>query len=396
MIERKEYMEKIEPFIDKDLIKVITGMRRSGKSVFLKHIIEKLKNKGIKEDNIIYINLESIKYKNIKKEEELDKIIIDKTKNIKGKYYLLFDEIQRVQGWENSINSYFASFDADIYITGSNSNLLSGELATYLSGRYIEVKLYPFSFKEALLMNKNKSEEEVFKDYLKLGGIPYIFELENEKDKIEYLERLYDSIILRDVIGRNNVRNIELLDRIINYIIDNIGRTFSAKNISDFLKHERRSISSETVYNYLNYCENASIIHKVKRENVLGKQILKTQEKYYLTDHGFKEVVFRNNIKSKSQILENIVYIELLRRGYKITIGKLYDKEIDFICKKRDELIYIQVCSTLDSEKTKKREFEPLLKIKDNYDKYIISTDDYDLSYNGIKHKNIIEFLKED
>ena len=164
MIERKEYMEKIEPFIDKDLIKVITGMRRSGKSVFLKHIIEKLKNKGIEEDNIIYINLESIKYKNIKKEEELDKIIIDKTKNIKGKYYLLFDEIQRVEGWENSINSYFASFDADIYITGSNSNLLSGELATYLSGRYIEVKLYPFSFKEALLINKNKSEEEVFQD----------------------------------------------------------------------------------------------------------------------------------------------------------------------------------------------------------------------------------------
>lgn len=396
MIERKEYVNQIKPFIDKDIIKIITGIRRCGKSVFLKQIIEYLKSLNISDENIIYINFDDIKYKNIKNEEELDKIIIEKSEKIDGKLYLFFDEVQKLNGWENSIASYFASFDADIYLTGSVSNLLSQKNSSSLSGRYIEIKMYPFSFKESLEINKNLSEEEVFDDYLKTGGMPFIFNLNGDEEKIEYLENLYDSIILRDVINQNEVRNIELLDKILQFLIDNIGRTFSSRSISNFFKHEGRNVSSETIMNYLKYCEIAYIIHKVKRENILGKEILKTQEKYYLTDHGFKEVIFRNNQNSESQILENIVYVELLRRGYDVKIGKINNLEVDFVCKKRREKIYIQVSSYLNDEKTIEREFKSLLKINDQYPKYVLSLNKMDLSYNGIKHINIIDFLKGD
>lgn len=396
MIERKEYVNQIKPFIDKDIIKIITGIRRCGKSVFLKQIIEYLKSLNISDENIIYINFDDIKYKNIKNEEELDRIIIEKSEKIDGKLYLFFDEVQKLNGWENSIASYFASFDADIYLTGSVSNLLSQKNSSSLSGRYIEIKMYPFSFKESLEINKNLSEEEVFDDYLKTGGMPFIFNLNGDEEKIEYLENLYDSIILRDVINQNEVRNIELLDKILQFLIDNIGRTFSSRSISNFFKHEGRNVSSETIMNYLKYCEIAYIIHKVKRENILGKEILKTQEKYYLTDHGFKEVIFRNNQNSESQILENIVYVELLRRGYDVKIGKINNLEVDFVCKKRREKIYIQVSSYLNDEKTIEREFKSLLKINDQYPKYVLSLNKMDLSYNGIKHINIIDFLKGD
>lgn len=396
MIERKEYMKQIKPFIDKDIIKIITGIRRCGKSVFLKQIIEYLKSINVPDKNIIYINFEEIEFKNIKTEESLDKLIIEKSKNIEGKLYLFFDEIQKVDGWENSIASYFASFDADIYLTGSVSNLLSQKDSSRLSGRYIEIKMYPFSFKESLEINKSLSEEKVFEEYLKNGGMPFIFTLDEDEEKIEYLKNLYDSIILRDVINQNEVRNIELLDKILQFLIDNVGRTFSSRSISNYFKHEGRNVSSETIMNYLKYCEIAYIIHKVKRENIIGKEILKTQEKYYLTDHGFREVIFRNNQNSESQILENIVFIELLRRGYDVKIGKINDLEIDFICKKRSEKIYIQVSSYLSDEKTIEREFNSLLKIKDQYPKYVLSLNKTDLSYNGIKHKNIMDFLKEE
>lgn len=396
MIERKEYVNQIKPFIDKDIIKIITGIRRCGKSVFLKQIIEYLKSLNISDENIIYINFDDIKYKNIKNEEELDRIIIEKSEKIDGKLYLFFDEVQKLNGWENSIASYFASFDADIYLTGSVSNLLSQKNSSSLSGRYIEIKMYPFSFKESLEINKNLSEEEVFDDYLKTGGMPFIFNLNGDEEKIEYLENLYDSIILRDVINQNEVRNIELLDKILQFLIDNIGRTFSSRSISNFFKHEGRNVSSETIMNYLKYCEIAYIIHKVKRENILGKEILKTQEKYYLTDHGFKEVIFRNNQNSESQILENMVYVELLRRGYDVKIGKINNLEVDFVCRKRREKIYIQVSSYLNDEKTIEREFKSLLKINDQYPKYVLSLNKMDLSYNGIKHINIIDFLKGD
>lgn len=395
MIKREHYLKQVEPFIDKEIIKIITGIRRCGKSVFLKVLMDELKLRGIVEDNIIYINLDNIYYKNIKNEKELDEIVLEKIKNIKGKIYLFIDEIQRVDRWESAINSYYSSFNIDIYLTGSVSNILSGKDSSYLSGRYIEIKMYPFSFKETLSITNSDDKDKTFEKYLQYGGMPFIFNLNDGEYVKEYLGNLYDSIILKDVVNQYNIRNVSLLEKLIDFIIDNVGRTFSAKSISDFLKHEKRNISSETIYSYLKYCENAFIINKVKREDVVGKKILKTQEKFYLTDHGFKEVIFQNNINTQSQILENIIFIEMLRRGYNVTIGKLYSKEIDFICKKRNEKIYIQVCSYLTDENTIKREFEPLLKVKDQYPKYVLSMDKKDMSYKGVKHLNIIDFLMD-
>lgn len=395
MIKREHYLKQVEPFIDKEIIKIITGIRRCGKSVFLKILMDELKLRGIVEDNIIYINLDNIYYKNIKNEKELDEIVLEKIKNIKGKIYLFIDEIQRVDRWESAINSYYSSFNIDIYLTGSVSNILSGKDSSYLSGRYIEIKMYPFSFKETLSITNSDDKDKTFEKYLQYGGMPFIFNLNDGEYVKEYLGNLYDSIILKDVVNQYNIRNVSLLEKLIDFIIDNMGRTFSAKSISDFLKHEKRNISSETIYSYLKYCENAFIINKVKREDVVGKKILKTQEKFYLTDHGFKEVIFQNNINTQSQILENIIFIEMLRRGYNVTIGKLYSKEIDFICKRGNEKIYIQVCSYLTDENTIKREFEPLLKVKDQYPKYVLSMDKKDMSYKGVKHLNIIDFLMD-
>lgn len=418
MIKRELYMDKIRPFINKNIIKVITGIRRSGKSVLLKCIIEDLKKEGISNENIIFINFEKMEYKHLKTEKELDKLIIEKTKNLKGKIYFFFDEIQEINGWEKSINSYLIDFDADIYITGSNANLLSGELATYIAGRYVEIKVYPFSYKEVLEIKKEEliknreniekkpnkkdielkltkeEEKEIFEEYLKIGAMPAIFELKNSEEKIKYLEDIYNSILLKDIIKRNNIRDIDLLERILAYIIENIGRTFSAKSISKYFKHENRKVYPETVYNYLKYCENGCIINKAEREDLIGKKVLKLDEKYYLTDHGFREVLFKNNTKVINQILENIVYIEMLRRDYTVKVGKLKNKEIDFICEKRGEKVYIQVSYILIDESTINREFEPLLKIEDNYPKYVVTMDEIDMSDEGIIHQNIRDFLK--
>lgn len=409
MIKRELYMDKIKPFMNKNIIKVISGIRRSGKSVLLKCIIEELKNEGISNENIIFINFEKMEYKHLKTEKELDELILEKTKNLKGKIYFFFDEIQEISTWEKSVNSYLVNFDADIYITGSNANLLSGELATYIAGRYVEIKVYPFSYKEVLEIKKeerkeenikqlltNQEEKEIFEEYLKIGAMPAIFELENSEEKIKYLEDIYNSILLKDIIKRNNIRDIDLLERILAYLIENIGRTFSAKSISKYFKHENRKVYPETIYNYLKYCENGCIINKAEREDLIGKKVLKLDEKYYLTDHGFREVLFNNNTKAINQILENIVYMEMLRRDYRVRVGKLKNKEIDFICEKRGEKVYIQVSYILVDETTIKQEFEPLLKVEDNYPKYIVTMDEFNMSDKGIIHQNIRDFLKNE
>ena len=403
MIKRNLYLEEIKKYINKPIIKVITGMRRSGKSMILKLIQEELQNIGIVKENIIYINFESLIFMDIKDFEALYKHIIEKTSDKKEKIYILLDEIQEVKGWEKAINSFLVDLDVDIYITGSNANLLSSELATYIAGRYVEIKIYPLSFQEYIdFVSENNQEnplslDEYFNQYLNFGGLPGIHIFNYNKEEIyQYLVDVYNSILLRDVIARNNIRDIELLERVVLYIMDNIGNTFSAKSISDFLKNQGRKLSVETIYNYLKALENAFIISKVQRYDIKGKNILETQEKYYLSDLGFRHAKLGYQSNDISGYLENIVFLELLRRKYKVNIGKQNNKEIDFVANLRDENLYLQVTYLLASEETIEREFSPLKSIKDNYSKLVLSMDNLpESNVEGIKRKKIIDFLLE-
>ena len=374
MIKRNLYLEEIKKYINKPIIKVITGMRRSGKSMILKLIQEELQNIGIVKENIIYMNFESLTFMDIKDFEALYKHIIEKTSDKKRKTYILLDEIQEVKGWEKAINSFLVDLDVDIYITGSNANLLSSELATYIAGRYVEIKIYPLSFQEYIDFVSENNKEEIY----------------------QYLVDVYNSILLRDVIARNNIRDIELLERVVLYIMDNIGNIFSAKSISDFLKNQGRKLSVETIYNYLKALENAFIISKVQRYDIKGKNILETQEKYYLSDLGFRHAKLGYQSNDISGYLENIVFLELLRRKYKVNIGKQDNKEIDFVANLRDENLYLQVTYLLASPETIEREFSPLKSIKDNYPKMVLSMDNLpESNIEGIKRKRIIDFLLE-
>ena len=400
MLKRDEYIKKIVPFIDKDVIKVLTGIRRSGKSVMLKLLMEELKNRGINENQFIYINFENLKYRKLKNYERLYDFILNKVDDKYKSYYIFLDEIQEVEEWERCVNSLRVDedFNFDIYITGSNAKLLSGELSTYLAGRYIEFVVYPFSFKEFFEIMKEKNKEidlkEAFQDYVKFGGMPFLHNLDyNFEASMQYLQDLYASIILKDITQRNNIRDTDLLERIINYVVMNIGNTFSATSISKFFKSENRKVATETILNYIKACEEAFLVYRVARNDLLGKKILNVNEKYYIADHGIREAIMENNQKNINQVLENIVYFEMLRRGYNVKIGKVDNLEVDFVCKKNDETIYIQVSYLLASEDTKEREFSVLENIKDNYPKYVLSMDEFDMSRNGIKHVNLIEFL---
>ena len=400
MLKRDEYIKQIVPFIDKDVIKVLTGIRRSGKSVMLKLLMEELKNRGINENQFIYINFENLKYRNLKNYEKLYDFILNKVDDKYKSYYIFLDEIQEVEEWERCVNSLRVDEELrfDIYITGSNAKLLSGELSTYLAGRYIEFIVYPFSFKEFFEIIQEKNQEikvkEAFQKYVKFGGMPFLHNLDyNYEASMQYLQDLHASIILKDITQRNNIRDTDLLERIINYVVMNIGNTFSATSISKFFKSENRKVATETILNYIKACEEAFLIYRVARNDLLGKKILNVNEKYYIADHGIREAIMENNQKNINQVLENIVYFEMLRRGYNVKIGKVDNLEVDFVCKKNDETIYIQVSYLLASEDTKEREFSVLENIKDNYPKYVLSMDEFDMSRNGIKHVNLIEFL---
>ncbi len=397
MVKRDLYLNRISSLIDKDIIKVIVGVRRCGKSYMFNLIINELIGRGIDKDNIILINFESAKYRNVSNPRELDLLVRDLTKDIEGKIYLFFDEIQNVNEWEKSINSFRVDYDCDIYLTGSNSKLLSGELATHLAGRYMEIKMYPFSFKEYLDYKKISPNKKAFTDYLTYGGFPFLLSLESEIDKTEYLNDIFNSIFLKDIIERFSIRDTSLLTRIVDFILDSTGKIVSSKSISDYLRtKEKIKVSPKTVYNYLDYLTNAYLLYKVQREDIEGKKILSINEKYYCVDQGFNQVRIGRNQLNNSRIMENIVYFELLRRGYEITIGCVGDYEIDFVCKKMGEKIYVQVTRELTSEDTIEREFRPLLMVKDNYPKYVISTDEFDMSHDGIKHMNILDFLLDD
>ena len=400
MIKREAYLNEIKRLINKEPIKVITGVRRSGKTYLLKSIHEELKNQEIKEENIIFISFESMKYNKIEDFKQLDDLIIKLTEKLEGKIYFLFDEIQNVKNWEKSINSYRVDFDCDIYITGSNSELLSGEMATLISGRYYQISIYPFSFSEFIQYKKEEEKieinnlEELFDEYIKYGGMPPIQQIDNEY-KYSYLKDIFSTILLEDIIKRHNIRNTDMLNRVINYIIMNFTKNFSATSIAKYMKHDKRKVSTDTILNYILYSINACFIHQVKREDIKGKKVLLNNEKYFLADHGFYQEKY-SDIENMGSILENIVYLELLRRGYEIKIGMVNGKEIDFVCRKNKKKIYIQVTYLLSSDETIDREFQELLKINDNYDKYVLSMDKFDFSNKGIKHKNIIDFLTAD
>ncbi len=399
MIKRKFYLEKIVKLIDTEDIKVITGVRRCGKTVLLKQIIDELENRGIASENIIYMSFESSKYNNIRNDDDLDEFIFSKTNNLNGKFYLLFDEIQKVKNWEVSLNSYRVDLECDIYITGSNSQLLSGELATLISGRYISINMLPFSFKELIQyydeMHENIDEIKLFEQYLSYGGFPGLLNYENE-EKEKYLYDLYSTIVLNDILYKNKVKDLDLLERLMEFMISNIGQLFSANSISKYIKNENRKTTPHTIINYMDYARNAFIFYQIKRENIKQKKKLLISDKYYLVDSGFYFIFNGSTQRNWGQLLENIVFLELIRQGYSITIGKIQDLEVDFVCRKANQIKYIQVSQSILDENTRKREFKSLEKISDSYPKYVISMDSFDFSANGIIHLNIIDFLKSE
>ncbi len=401
MIKRELYMSRIRPFIGTDLIKVMTGIRRCGKSVMLKLIQQELTESGVSSTQFISINFEDMCYSHLLTVQALNDEIVKRAKEIGGKVYLFFDEIQEVKDWEKCVNSLRVSLDCDIYITGSNAKLLSSELATYLGGRYVEFVIYPFSFGEFIELyhsvNPDVSNQQCFQEYLLAGGMPYLANLRYEDaPSKQYLHDLFNSVQLKDIVKRNKIRDVDLLERIIAYVIANVGTTFSATSLAKFLKNEHRTVAPETILNYIKYCCDAYLFYQVKREDLQGKQVLSSNEKYYIADHGIREAIFGVNMRDINLVLENIIYLELLRRGYEVTVGRIGDKEIDFVCSRSGEKLYVQVTYLLASEETVSREFGVYDAIRDNFPKYVVSLDEFDMSRNGIKHRNVRDFLLSD
>ena len=394
-------MRRIRPFIGTELVKVLTGIRRCGKSVMMGLIQEELLSSGVDGSQIISINFENMSNAPFCTAAALHDEIIRRTAGIKGKVYLFFDEIQEVEAWEKCINSFRVELDCDIYITGSNAKLLSGELATYLAGRYVEFVIYPFSFAEFVelyhTIHPEADTRQCFNRYLTLGGMPYLANLRyDETASRQYLRDLFNSVELKDIVKRNNVRDVDMLERIIAYVTANIGTVFSSTAISKYLKSEGRSVAPETVLGYLKACTDAFLFYQVKRQDIQGKKILTVNEKYYVADHGVREAVFGGNLRDINLVLENIVYMELLRRGYTVTVGKVGDKEIDFVCEQQGQKLYIQVAYLLASEETIQREFGIYDRIRDNFPKYVVTLDEFDMSRDGIKHRNIRDFLLQE
>ena len=398
MIKRESYMARIRPFIDGDLIKVLTGIRRSGKSVMLELIEDELRARGVTEEQLVAFNFEDMRNAQLCTAEALHDELVRRAASIKGKIYFFFDEIQEVERWERCVNSLRVEMDCDIYITGSNAKLLSGELATYLAGRYVEFIIYPFSFSEFLALyhsvEPDADTRTCFDRYLTFGGMPYLANLRFDETACrQYLRDLFNSVELKDIVKRNNVRDVDMLERIIAYVTANIGTTFSSTAISKYLKNEGRRVSPETVLNYLKACSDAFLFYQVRRQDLQGKKILTVNEKYYVADHGIREAVIGGNMRDINLVLENIVFMEALRRGYSVTVGKVGEREIDFVCERHGEKCYIQVTYLLAAEETVQREFGVYEHVQDNFPKYVVSLDEFDMSRNGVRHYNIRDFL---
>ena len=397
MLKREIYLSRIRGFYDSDLVKILVGIRRCGKSVILKQIMNELKENGVDQKHIIYINFEFIEYEELQDYKELNKYIKEKIIDDK-KYYVFLDEIQKVDKFEDVVNSLRASIEnISIFITGSNSKLLSNELSTVLSGRYVLFNIYPLSYKEFIkLTGKTDKDEESFWDFVKWGGLPNRTQFTEESNIKDYLHSVFDSIILRDVVERLGLKDTILFDLLLQYIVDTTGREFSAENVIKFLKSEGKSVSTETIYMYLDALCKALMIKKIYRYDIHGKAILKTLNKYYMTDLGIAQIKNNNFEINKSFAIENVVYNELLERGYDVYIGKTKEGEIDFIATKAGEKLYFQVAYLLEGAKTEEREFGAFKEINDNYPKYVLSLDKTDFSQNGIIHKNIIDWLLEE
>lgn len=399
MISRPIYIEQLKSFINKPQIKIITGIRRSGKSTVLHLLKQALINGGVNEDQVISVNFESFAYAELTTAPKLYQYVKEKIQQDQ-KSYLLLDEIQEVDSWEKAVNSFLVDFDVDIYLTGSNSHLLSSELATYLAGRYVEIPVFTLSFREFLNFRNHyfpddETPSTTFAHYLRMGGFPVIHTVNyDEETTYKVVRDIYSSVILRDTVQRHKIRDIELLERVVRYAFDNIGNTFSGKNVADYFKNQQRKMDINTIYNYLNALEAAFILYRVPRYDIKGKEILKTQEKFYAGDVSLVYATMGNRDRMIAGILENIVFLELKRRGFQVYVGKLDNKEIDFIAEKQGEKIYIQVAYKLESKQTVDREFSPLLSVDDHYPKYVVTMDDFwKDAIDGVKHILIPDFL---
>ena len=398
MIKREMYLKKLRDSYDSELIKIIVGVRRSGKSVLLTQIMDELIEKGIKEDHIIYINFEDYDYTDYTEPKKFNEYVKSKIQD-KEKYYLFFDEIQNVKDFEKVINSFRATMNVSIFITGSNSKVLSGDLSTYLVGRYISIKIMPFTFAEYLELQKEKGiikdKEELFLEYMEWGGMPQIYNTTSIQERKMYLRDLYNTAILKDIVERNSIKDVNLLNRVIQFIMENIGGVISANSITKFLKGDNITTSVDTVLNYIEYINNSMIASKASRYNIRGKEVMTLLEKYYLVDLGLLQLKSTPIERKVGGRLENIVYNELLARGYDVYIGKIDNGEIDFVVDNFGDRFYIQVVDYLSSDDVVKREFGAYKNVEDNFPKYVITMDKINYSQNGIIHKNIIDWLLE-
>ena len=398
MINRPLYTEKIMVYTDTPFVKVLTGVRRCGKSTILKMIMEKLQNeRGISEDQIVFMRFDSMEYEDMTAKQMFEAVKAKFSEN--KKTYLFLDEVQEIEGWEKVVNSLASDYDVDLYVTGSNSRMMSSEISTYLTGRYVSFRIFPLSFEEYLTFRKEYTEVKdvhaELADYIRLGGFPATHLRDYSQDEVYTIVRdIYNSTIFSDIVRKNQIRKVDQLERVVKYTFSNVGNTFSAKSISDYLKSEYRKIDNETVYSYLEKLEKAYLLHRCSRYDLQGKEILKTQEKFYLADTALRYSVLGYNPDSVASSLENVVYLELCRRGYEVNIGKTADGEVDFVAQRQGEKLYVQVTQEIRSEKTERREYDRLLEIKDNYPKYVLRTDEFaGGNYEGIKSMHVADFL---
>lgn len=398
MIYRPIYVEKIMSYVDAPFVKILTGVRRCGKSTILRMVMEKLKSeRNIPAERIISRRYDSMEYEDMTAGQMYDDL-----KNClsdKGRTYVFLDEVQEIEGWERVANTLMTDFDVDLYITGSNSRMMSSEISTYLTGRYITFRIYTLSFGEyltfrSLFADVSDTRSELIR-YIQLGGFPAVHLQDFSQDEVYTVVRdIYNSTIFSDIVKRNQIRKVDQLERVIKYVFSNVGNTFSAKSIADYMKSKRRSMDNETVYSYLEKLEKAYLLHRCSRYDLKGKEILKTQEKFYLADVSLRYSVLGYNGDSVSSSLENIVYLELSRRGYDVNVGKIEDGEIDFVAVRQNEKIYVQVTQEINSKETEKREYERLLGITDNYPKYVLTADEFaGGNYEGIKTMHVADFL---
>ena len=394
---RQFYIDKIAPFVDKGVVKVFTGIRRCGKSRIMGMVRDLLLARGVDENQIVEANFESRRLDFVRNADVALAHVKSCADAVSGKrLYLLFDEIQELDGWEKFINALLVDFDVDVYLTGSNAKLLSGELATYLGGRYVEIHVFPFSFDEVLEWRRleGASPREVFRQYVRAGGMPFLYDAGiTGASASDYLTDVFGSVVVKDIAKRHKVRDIDLLERILSYLVSEVGHLFSAASLKKYLRHENRDVSLETLYNYVKFAEEACLILPLKRNDLKGKRLISGQEKIYVADHGFREAMFGGNEAAIDQVLENIVAVELVRRGYSVTVGIVGAKEVDFVAEKSGEKTYVQVAYLMPTTEMREREFSPLEAIADNFPKYVLTMDEVDFSRNGIIHRRIEDFL---